>query len=250
MTIPRSSEILAIIPARAGSKGIPGKNLVCVGGKPLIAWTIDAAIRASSIARVVVTTDGEDIATIARDHGAEVPFLRPAYLAEDRTPGIDPILHAIRWFEERENYVPSYVVMLQPTSPLRSSEDIEAAIQIALAREADAVVSVCESHHHPSWMKTIDDDGRLHDFFAPNSVHRRQDLQPVYVLNGAIYLGRRSVLNAQQTFYTDHTFAYIMPPERSLDIDTAWHMELAEILLVQRSGDGLHSDRTPKRRRR
>jgi N-acylneuraminate cytidylyltransferase/CMP-N,N'-diacetyllegionaminic acid synthase len=228
--------ILGVIPARGGSKGIPDKNIAPVAGKPLIAWTIDAATSCSWLDRVIVTTDDPQIASIAKDWSAEVPFLRPEALARDDTPGMVPLLHAAQWLADTEDYRPDYLLLLQPTSPLRSSEDIVAAIRLALENDAHAVVSVTLAHQHPYWMKTLDGEARLHDFAPPERrIGRRQDLPVVYALNGAIYLGRRSIVCELKTWYTERTYGYIMPPECSLDIDTPWDLYLADLILRDRA---------------
>jgi CMP-N,N'-diacetyllegionaminic acid synthase len=225
-------EILGIIPARGGSKGVPGKNLALVAGRPLIAWTTRAAQASGCISRLIVSTDDQVIADVARQHGAEVPFLRPAELAQDDTPGIEPVLHAVRWLDEYEDYQPGYIMLLQPTSPFRSGEDIVAVVKLAQSRQADAVVSVCPAHHHPYWMKRLDAEGRMCDFIKLNqSYASRQDLPDVYALNGAIYLVRREVLLTQRKFYTDATFGYVMPVERSLDVDSPWDLHLANLAM-------------------
>jgi CMP-N,N'-diacetyllegionaminic acid synthase len=227
-----SLQVVGIIPARGGSKGIPRKNITLLAGKPLIAWTIQAVQLSLQMNRVIVSTEDEEIARIAKQHGAEVPFLRPTELAQDDTPGIAPILHAVKWLEQNEGYLPDLIMCLQPTSPLRSFEDIDAAIELAAQKNADAVVSVMPVDHHPDWMQCVDTDGRLRDFSThDHPATRRQDLPPVYALNGAIYLGRRTVLLEQESWYTDKTYAYVMPPERSLDIDTQWHLRLADLIL-------------------
>jgi CMP-N,N'-diacetyllegionaminic acid synthase len=223
---------LALIPARGGSKGVPRKNIARVGGKPLIAWTIESALKADCIERVIVSTDDEEIAQVARHLGAEVPFLRPAELARDDTPGIDPLLHAVEWLAAHENYLPEWVMLLQPTSPLRTSGDITAAFALARDRQADAVVSITSASVHPFWTKKIDETGRLSDFVASNeSETRRQDLPPAYSPNGAIYLIRRESLLAARNFFGNQTYAYVMPQERSLDLDTAWDLHLADLIL-------------------
>lgn len=225
------TSVLALIPARGGSKGLPNKNIARVGGKPLIAWTILAAQQVKSVDRIVVTTDSPEIARIARDYQAEIPFLRPPELALDDTPGMAPILHAIQWLETNQNYCPDYVMCLQPTSPLRSSQDIEAAIQLALDKNADSVVSVSHVKQHPQWMKGVDAEGRMVDYIpAADLITRRQDLSPVYALNGAIYLTRRNILLEKKTWYTLETYAYIMLPEHSIDIDTPWDLYLINLL--------------------
>lgn len=223
----------AIIPARGGSKGVPRKNLRLVAGKPLIAWTIEVARASAALNRIIVTTEDPEIAEVARHHGAEVPFMRPPELARDDTPGIEPVLHALRWLDDHEAYRPEMAMLLQPTSPLCAVEDIEAAINIAITARADAVVSVSPVHQHPYWMKRVTEDGRLTDFLLSDHQipSRRQELPPLYAVNGAIYLADTRMLLERQTFYTDRTYAYVMPSERSLDIDTAWDLYLGDLVL-------------------
>ncbi len=224
--------ILGIIPARGGSKSIPLKNIVPIAGKPLIAYTIESATFADSIDRLIVSTDSDEIANIARINGAEVPFIRPSELAQDDTPGIDPILHALKWLDQHEAYHPDYVLVLQPTSPLRTTQDIEGIVQLALEQQAEAAVSVCPVHHHPLWTKKIDAEGKLMNLLTPDKKYtRRQDLPSAYALNGALYLSRRDVLIEKQTFYTEKTYAYVMSNERSIDIDTPWDLHLAELII-------------------
>jgi CMP-N,N'-diacetyllegionaminic acid synthase len=231
----RQAGVLAVIPARGGSKSVPRKNLAPVAGQPLIAWTIGAALGCEHVSRTVVSTDDSEIAAVAREYGAEVPFLRPAELSQDDTPGIAPIQHAAAWLHEQEGYRPKWVVCLQPTSPLRTVADIRAALELAWNRGADSVVSVSPVEHHPYWMKQIDAAGRLSNWTGPDCpVTRRQDLPPLHALNGAIYLVRREVLMDKGTFYTEQTLAYIMPPERSLDVDTLWDLKLADLVLRNR----------------
>lgn len=228
-------EILALIPARGGSKRVPHKNILPVAHKPLIAWTIEAARAAKSLTRVVVSTDSAAIAAVSAQYGAEVPFLRPVELAQDHTCGMAPILHAVRWLDQHEAYQPDFVMCLQATSPLRVAADIEAAIDTALRQHADAVVSLTPIHYQPAWMKQVDSTGRLRDWLPGTPwAARCQDSPAVYALNGAIYLVRRHVLLTRQSWYGDNTYAYVMPPERSLDIDTPWDMYLADVLLGDR----------------
>jgi N-acylneuraminate cytidylyltransferase/CMP-N,N'-diacetyllegionaminic acid synthase len=223
---------LAIIPARGGSKQIKNKNVKSVAGKPLLAWTILEAKASRFVDRIIVSTDSAIIAEVACKHKAEVPFLRPKDLAQDDTPGILPILHAIRWLEQAEGYKPDYVITLQPTSPLRSSEDIDASIHLMEQKDAEAVVSVVPVNHHPYWMKKIDVENRIEDFISSDAHFTcRQDLPLVYALNGAIYLTQRDILLQKETWYTEKTIAYIMPPERSLDVDTPWDMYIADLVL-------------------
>lgn len=223
---------LALIPARGGSKGIPGKNLAPVAGRPLIAWTIATAMATRGLDRVVVTTDSTEIARVARELGAEVPFRRPPELARDATPGIDPVLHAVRWLESEEGYRSDLVMLLQPTSPLRSVADIESALELLDHRGTDAVVGVTAADHHPYWTKEVSEEGYLVDFQKLESVPtRRQDLPPVFAINGAMYLVRRETLLALGTLFPERTRALVMPPERSLDIDSAWQLQVADLIL-------------------
>ena len=227
----RIPRILGVIPARAGSKTIPLKNIAMVAGKPLIAYTIEAALSTDLLERTIVSTDSEEIAEVSRSIGAEVPFIRPSELARDDTSRLATVLHAVEWLEQKEQYSPQIVVTLQPTSPLRTAEDIEAAIALAVSRSADAVVSVSPVHDHPYWTKQIDPTGQLIDYM-PNTAHfyRRQDLPPVFVLNGAIFLSRRETIS-ERSREQFQTYAYVMPSERSLDIDTPWDLRLADLIL-------------------
>ena len=223
---------VAVIPARGGSKQVPGKNIALVGGKPLIAWSIEAARASSRVERVIVTTDLHSIAEVSQDYGAEVPFIRPGELARDDTPGIEAILHMLSWCEENEGYYPDYVVVLQPTSPLRTTEDIDAAIDLLEDKGAESVVSVTPARDHPWWTKIIDSAGRLSDFIPQTeAIAYRQRLPKVYRLNGAIYMAQRNTLLETKTWYTRKTYAKIMPQERSLDIDTPWDLYLANLVL-------------------
>jgi CMP-N,N'-diacetyllegionaminic acid synthase len=230
---PANLRVLAVIPARGGSKGIPNKNILPLAGKPLIAWTIAAARESACLDRVVVSTDNAAIAATAQPFGAEVPFLRPAELARDDTPTTDSVAHAVRWLDEHQGYRPEAVMILQPTCPLRSAEDIRRALALYVEKDAESVVAVCEAKQHPLWMKQIEADGRL-TAYVPDWQHatRRQDLPKVYALNGALFLAQRNLLVEQNTVYSSRTFAYVMPKERSLDIDTPWDLHVAELLLT------------------
>ena len=233
----RNVRVLGIIAARGGSKALPGKNLQPLLGKPLIAYTIDAANQAQLLDRTVVSTDASQIADVARLHGASTPFLRPPELAGDEISIYPTIIHALQWLEGEEGYPPDYAMLLQPTSPLRTAQDIDNSITIAVEKNAVGVVSLCEVNHHPYHMKQVSSEGRIADFLRPDKAyHRRQELPPAYAPNGAIYLASPNLLVEHQTFYADRTYAYIMPPERSLDIDTPWDIYLAELILSSRNG--------------
>ena len=236
-----SESVLGLITARGGSKGVPMKNLAPLAGRPLIAWTIEAALNSSSLDRVVVSTDDVRIADVAREWGAEVPFLRPAELAQDDSPHVDVVLHAIHWLSDREGNQPGRVVLLQPTSPLRSAADIDGAVNLALREDADAVVSVVESHVHPYLTHRMTERGILQPFVRCDVAYpRRQDLPPAYFVNGAVFVNRRTSLLATRTFYPNETYGYVMPPERSIQIDTLWDLRLAELVLTHEpAGAGL-----------
>ncbi len=231
--------VLAVITARGGSKTVPRKNVVPVAGRPLIAWTIESALGAACLDRVIVSTDDEEIAEVARREGAEVPFARPAELSGDASPHIPVVQHAVSWVETHQGLRPESVLLLQPTTPLRTSEDIEEAFRILQETACDSVVSVCEAATHPYLTKRITADGRIQDFVeTPTGYLARQSLPPVYALNGAIYLVRRDILMERGTFQTENTCAYIMPPERSMDIDTPWDLLLADLILRHREPHG------------
>lgn len=220
--------ILALIPARSGSKGIPGKNIRLLGGRPLIAHTIAAALQVPALARVVVSTDDPAIADVSLQWGAEVPFLRPPGLAADDTPGIDPVLHALEQLPEV-----SEVLLLQPTSPLRSTADIEGLLAFQRERRCPSVVSVCATGKHPQWNYRLAASGELIPFLPLGPADCRQQLEPAYALNGAMYLCDRAWLQSRRSFVGPGTLGFPMPPERSVDIDTPLDWLWAETLLQQ-----------------
>jgi CMP-N,N'-diacetyllegionaminic acid synthase len=228
-------ETIGLITARGGSKGVPGKNIAPVGGKPLIGWTVDAARAASRLDRVLVSTDDAGIAQVARDCGAEVPFLRPAELASDRASHISVVLHALDWLAS-EGIEPRYLVLLQPTSPLRTAADIDGAITLAYEKDADGVVSVCPARDHPLLVKKITPEGVLADYATTELAYlRRQDLPEAYALNGAVYVTRATALREQRTFLPRNTHPYVMPAERSLEVDHPWDLHLARLIMEERA---------------
>lgn len=211
-----NNKVLGIIPARGGSKGIPHKNIKLLAGKPLIAWTIEEAKKSQYLDRLILSSEDTEIIVTAKAWGCEAPFVRPAKLARDDTPGIEPVIHAVNQLNEPYDYV----VLLQPTSPLRTVEDIDCCIRYCLNEGAPACVSVSLTDKHPYWMYTLDEHHRLHPFFpTAQSIHRRQDLPPLYIENGAVYVAQKDFLLNLKSFTTEETLAYIMPPERSWDID-------------------------------
>lgn len=225
--------ILAIIPARVGSKGLPGKNVRPLHGRPLISWTIDAAKASKYINRIIVSTDDQKAADICGNCGVEIPFLRPKELAQDDTPIIDVIIHILENLNNTENYVPDIVVLLQPTSPLRTSADIDKALELLLGnKNAEAVVSISEVSETPYWMRVLDKDGFIKYFMEHDyKDFRRQDLPPVYVVNGAIYICRKTALIKNRSFSPNNTLGYLMPKSRSVDIDDITDFELAESIM-------------------
>lgn len=223
-------EVVACIAARGGSKGIPQKNIRPLAGKPLIAWTIDAALASRRVNRVLVSTDDPHIAEVAQWLGAEAPFLRPTALARDDSPSIDTLLHLLMWLEDTSGVLPDYTVLLQPTSPFRTAEDIDAAVDLAVSREADAVVSVCPAQDHPYLVKTLDGGGRIASLVQSNHPPR-QAFPQAYVLNGAVYVNRTKALLQERVIVPEGALAYVMPEERSLDIDTPWQLQLADLLM-------------------
>lgn len=165
-----------------------------------------------------------------------MPFIRPDFLAQDDSPHIDVVIHALDWLKEKQDYVPDYVMLLQPTSPFRTANDISAAIEIAQKNNADSVISVCKSPAHPYKIRKISGQGFLFDFVEkPNGYLRRQDLPAAYVENGAIYLVKRDIVINKRTLYPENTYPYIMKSKYSLDIDTLWGFYLAEIILKDKT---------------
>lgn len=226
--------ILAVIPARGGSKGVPGKNIKELAGKPLIAWSIEAGQQSRYVDRLIVSTDCPEIARVARMWGSDVPFMRPAELATDEAKGIDAILHAIGWHREQgEHY--DLVLVLQPTSPLRTADDIDDAIELFFEKKAGAVVSVCPTDHHPWWANTLPEDGSMKDFLRTELKNtNRQALPDFYRLNGAIYLADIPFIESTCSFIAEGTFAYPMAIEKSIDIDSLLDFKLAGCLLEER----------------
>ncbi len=225
------AKVIALIPARGGSKRLPRKNLLPLAGKPLLAWTVEAALAARRIDRVILSTDDAEIAAVGRAYGAETPFMRPAELASDAAGTLGVMLHTLRMLATAGETC-DLLVVLQPTSPLRSAADIDAAVELLRDKTADAVISVCETEHPPEWCNTLPDDLSMADFFRPGIRARRsQDLPRSFRLNGAIYVyGARRLLHSGSLDMDDNCFAYLMPRERSIDIDDALDFELAQLL--------------------
>ena len=222
--------IVAIIPARGGSKGIPRKNIMPLNGKPLICYTIEEARKSSFIDRVVVTTDDQEIAGISKKAGAEV-IIRPQALAQDESPVIDAIFHTL---ENMNGEKPDIIVLLQATSPLREVKDIDSAIQLFRGEPCDSLMSVCGAEHSPYWYFNIK-NGLLIPLFDERFLKiRRQELPPAYRPNGAIYIISPEILRTNKSFYCNRTLAYVMTAKSSIDIDEEIDFQIAEQLMRQR----------------
>lgn len=230
--------ILAVITARGGSKRIPRKNIQLLNGKPLLAWTVEVATQCKDLLySVVLSTDNDDIANIGRYYGAEVPFIRPANLASDQARSLGVVQHATHFIERRDKVQMDWILLLQPTSPFRIALDIRRAIDLAKVEECDSVVAVTESPIHPVYIKKIDAQGYLRPFNLqePEGL-RRQDATPsAYVRNGAIYLTRRNILINKNSIFGENIKPYVMPTERSIDIDSPFDFQLAEFFMQIKS---------------
>ena len=223
----KNKTFLAVVPARGGSKRLPRKNLLDLASKPLIAYSIEAGLQSKYIDKVVVSSDDEEILNISEKFGAQI-INRPDYLATDTASTFDAVKHTI---DSLESY--DYIVLLQPTSPLRNSVHINEAIELLEERDADAVVSVCEMEHSPLWSNTLPNDGSMYKFLKDEVAGKRsQDLEKHYRVNGAIYICKVNRFLKEKTFFfKDNIFAYRMDKHDSIDIDEKIDFKLAEVLL-------------------
>jgi CMP-N-acetylneuraminic acid synthetase len=228
-------KVLAIIPARGGSKRLPKKNILSLAGKPLIAWTIEAALQSCVFDDVIVSTDDNEIAEVSTSFGAKVPFIRPERLASDTAASVDVIKHALLWYREKGiNF--TEVVLLQATSPLRNSNDIKAAFDIYRHRNASSVLSVCEVDHPTHWCNTLDASLSMNSFIKESDVKSRsQDFDNEYRLNGAIYILNVEQFLARNVTILMPSFASIMPRIRSIDVDTKLDFDFADFLMDKQS---------------
>jgi CMP-N-acetylneuraminic acid synthetase len=235
--------ILCVIPARGGSKGIPRKNLQPFLGAPLVSWTIRAALDSGRLARVVVSTDSEEIASVAREAGAEVPGLRPAELAEDHVHAFHVVEQVLAELAARDGFVPEAVMMLLPTSPLRTADDIRGAIDLFEQEAATAVISVVDLGKYMTNLRYLRGNRlvRVAPDEDPNA--QRQGLEPLYGVNGSIFLARTAELGAAGTFHLDGALGYVMPPDRSVDVNSPEDLNLA--LHMARAGDGVDAHDAP-----
>ena len=226
-----NKKVLAIIPARSGSKGIQGKNIINLNGKPLIAYSIEAGLKSKYIDRVVVTTDGKEIANVSKRYGADVPFIRPDYLSSDTAKTIDVVIHCIDEMKRlSEEY--DYMVLLQPTQPLRQSWHIDEAIELILEKDEEALVSVSKVKDHPILMRTIDKNGYAINLLEGSSTKRRQEFPDFYKVNGAIYINKINENLNNDTSLNDNKLVYVMDEKYDVDIDEMLDLQIAELAIT------------------
>lgn len=218
---------IAIIPARGGSKRLPGKNIKDLAGKPMIAWTIKAALDSQVFDYVFVSTDDQAIAEISKKYDAEVPFLRPAELATDEATTNDVVTHLVEWFESEYEQQVSTVAILQPTSPLRNAQHIKEAMQLMKDKAAKAVVSVCELEYPIQFCNQLGPEDSMDGFIKADNLKRTQELETHYRINGAVYLFNKNYIGKLNEIYNKGTYAYKMDSDYSIDVDTRKDFELA-----------------------
>lgn len=227
-----AKRVMALIPARGGSKGIKGKNIVMLEGKPLIAYSIEAALATRYIDEVYVSTESEEIAKIAIEFGAKVPFLRPSELALDTSRTVDVVCHFLNAMSSMGEKF-DILVLLQPTGPLRTSEDIEHALAVFYNNDYQSVVSVSEVDEHPILMRRINEDGEMRKIWDANSTVRRQDMEKIYKVNGSIYINDVKEINPNTSF-NDNKIPFIMSKQNSVDIDEYVDLAVAKYYLSER----------------
>ena len=239
-------KVLAVIPARSGSKGLPDKNIRLFNGKPLIAYTIEAALKSFLFDEVMVSTDSSYYASLAEHYGAKVPFLRSRENSSDQAGSWAVVKEVVKWYE-RQGRLFDVVCLLQPTSPLRTSEDIKAACALYRERGACAVVSVCEADHPPAWYHTLPEDGCLEGFIRREDNMQRQKAGKYYRVNGAIYLADINMMKEEPVnLYQKGCFAYKMAREKSMDIDTEMDFLYAEWMAKIVAGGGISLKRNKR----
>ena len=222
--------ILAVITARGNSKGLPGKNIKILGGKPLIAYSIEIALKSLMITDCIVSTDALDIADIAKKYGANVPFIRPKELAEDKTPHVPVMQHAIDFMEKQKGLTYDYIVILQPTSPFRIVDDIDETLKLLISEKADSAVTIVEadSHEHPIKMKRLDGVDVVSYCIQESEKNRRQDISPAYKRSGAVYAMHRDLIMKDGLLFGNKVVGHLVPTDRSVDIDTPrdWYIAM------------------------
>lgn len=227
--------MIALVPARGGSKGLPGKNIKDLLGKPMIAYAIIEAFKSKYISDVIISTDDQEIYDIAIKYGAHGHFLRPETLSEDSSLSIDNYLYTIERLNNEFDYNIEEFIVLQPTSPLRVADDIDKAIELYKRKNADSVVSYVAEEHPITWHKYIDESGRFVDIFE-NNLKNRQDNRISYYPNGAIFIFKYSLIK-ERKYYSDNSYAYIMPKERSTDVDTIADFNYIKFLMTTKYKD-------------
>ncbi|MBZ9687635.1 acylneuraminate cytidylyltransferase family protein [Clostridium estertheticum] len=228
----KNKRFLAVIPARGGSKGIPNKNIMAICGKPLIAYTIEAGKKSKYIDEIIVSTDSDVIKVIAQQYGAVVPFLRPEELSSDSAKSIDVVIHAIDFYKNN-NITFDYVILLQPTSPLRTFEHLDKAIEKIIESSGTSLVSVCEAEENPILMRNIENDKLKEVISFEGTNLRRQDLPTFYIFNGALYINSTDMLVDEKKFVNEDTIPYVMDKESSVDIDTMLDARLVELIIKE-----------------
>lgn len=226
----KDKKILAVIPARGGSKGIPNKNIVDLCGKPLIAYSIEEALKTKYIDKVIVSTDSEKIKDISLKWGADLPFMRSNELSSDSAKSIDVVLNCLEYFNNVDEYY-DYVILLQPTSPLRNCKDIDDALEMIINKNGSSLVSVCPVEQNPVLMRTIENDRMNEIVNCQNDNLRRQELPEFYIFNGAIYINSVDMLYNEKAFVNENTIPYVMDKNKSIDIDEPKDIVLAEFFL-------------------
>jgi CMP-N,N'-diacetyllegionaminic acid synthase len=233
-----NKKILGLIPARSGSKGIKDKNLYPILGKPLISYVCETALNSKCFDQLILSSDCDKIISVAKKHGIDVPFIRPKELAEDETLVVDVIYHALNWFQINKGVTYDYICLLQPTSPLAKKSDYENAIQTAIENDADTVVTVYKCGQvHPSIMYTREENGKV-DWFVKklgwNNMSRRQDLSPIFMRSGIVYVFRADMILKSKKLYGNRIFSIEVEEERgSVDINTKLDLKIAEFLLSE-----------------
>lgn len=226
-----NKSVIALIPARGGSKGLTRKNIKELHGKPLIAWTIQEALVSKYIDRVIVSSEDAEIIRISQSYGAEIPFIRPRELADDKTSGMEVVLHAIQWL--KTNKISSdIIILLQPTSPLRQCTDIDEALESFIKNKANSIISVTPVDHHPYWSNTLPENLNMDSFLREDVINcNRQDLPQFYRLSGSLFISYSDLLLTTKSFFCKNSLAHIIPTERSIDIDSELDFEICKLLL-------------------
>lgn len=226
--------LLAVVTARGGSKRFPGKNLAPLEGKPLVAWTIDEAKKSKYLDRLILSTDDEKIMNVAEEHGCEVPFKRPEDLATDSAKSEDALIHALNKLGPYD-----YVVLLQPTSPLRTVEDLDGCIELTIRKKAKSCITVSKVEQHPWWMYSLDPGNTMIPFVEranDGTMYQKQKLSELYILAGSVYVAESEWLKKSGTLFTPERTGYVIPQERAVDIDSEVDLMTAASLIKKREG--------------